>query len=204
MSKVQSKPNHKLCRRRAEDCLFRGDDRDLCRRFARFPHRFGGFAGLVYRNIVSPMASETSDSCSVVVESKPTAVVEVCKGLLKRLEEEGFAQDDAFAVHLALEEAFANAVKHGNKMDPDKKVTVSYSVTQDRVEIKVTDEGEGFNPGVVPDPRHGRNLFKPNGRGVLLIHSYMDVVRYSDEGRTVHMIRYRDRPSVLGMETREM
>ena len=150
------------------------------------------------------MASETSDSCSVVVESRPAAVVEVCKDILKKLREEGFAQDDAFAVHLAFEEAFANAVKHGNKMDPQKKVTVSYLVTHDRVEIKVTDEGEGFNPGGVPDPRHGRNLFKPNGRGVLLIYSYMDVVRYSNEGRTVHMIRYKDRPSVLGMESRDL
>lgn len=134
--------------------------------------------------------------CSVVLESSPTAAVDVCNDILSRLEEEGFGQDDKFAVHLAFEEAFANAVKHGNKQDPKKKVTVAYCVDHDKAIISITDEGVGFNPGNVPDCRCGKNLFKPNGRGVLLIHSYMDVVGYSDEGRTVRMTRYRERPPI--------
>jgi len=149
------------------------------------------------------MASETSNTCSVVLETSPAAGVNVCKDILTRLEEEGYGQDDKFAVHLAFEEAFANAVKHGNKLDPDKKVTVAYSVDHDKVIISITDEGEGFNPGGVPDCRCGRNLFKPSGRGVLLICSYMDVVGYSDEGRTVQMTRYRERPPLSGHNSME-
>ncbi|MBN2454930.1 MAG: ATP-binding protein [Sedimentisphaerales bacterium] len=143
------------------------------------------------------MTSEISNSCSVVVESKATAAVGVCKDILAKLEEEGFSRDDGFAVHLALEEAFANAVKHGNKKDPNKKVTIAYTVNHDSVSIEVTDQGDGFNPTNVPDPRHGKHLFEPNGRGVLLIHCYMDVVRYKNDGRTVQMIRYKERPSII-------
>ena len=152
---------------------------------------------------VNRMASETSESCSVTVESNPTAGVEVCKDILSRLKEAGFGQDDAFGVHLAIDEAVANAVKHGNKMDPCKKVTISYAVCPEKVEVSITDEGEGFDPGELPDPRHGRNLFKPNGRGVLLIHSYMDLVRYENNGRTVQMVRYKERPPIMGRESRE-
>jgi len=144
------------------------------------------------------MTSETSNSYSIVLESSPVAGVEVCKDILARLGEEGFTEDDRFAVHLAFEEAFANAVKHGNKLDPQKRVTVVYSVDHDKAVVSITDEGVGFNPRSVPDCRRGKNLFKPNGRGVLLIHSYMDVVGYSDEGRTVRMVRYRERPPITG------
>jgi serine/threonine-protein kinase RsbW len=142
------------------------------------------------------MASETSNTCSVVLDSSPTAGAKVCQDILARLDEEGYNKDDAFAVHLAFEEAFANAVKHGNKLDPQKKVTVSYTVDNHKVVISITDEGPGFDPSGVPDCRCGKNLFKPNGRGVLLIHSYMDMVGYSDQGRTVQMTRYRERPPV--------
>jgi serine/threonine-protein kinase RsbW len=105
-----------------------------------------------------------------------------------------------FAVHLAVEEAFLNAVKHGNKMDPDKKVQIDFLVDCDKVEVSVTDQGEGFKPEGVPDPRVGRNLYKPEGRGLLLINSYMDVVRFNDRGNSVRMIRYRERPSLSDCE----
>ena len=72
------------------------------------------------------MASEAPINCSLVVESKSSAVVEVCKQILAKLKENNFDEDDIFAVHLTLEEAFLNAVKHGNKMDPTKKVKIDW------------------------------------------------------------------------------
>ena len=62
--------------------------------------------------------------CSVAVESRPSALEDSCREILLVLAARGFSQDDVFAVHLALEEAFLNAVKHGNRMDPTKKVTI--------------------------------------------------------------------------------
>ena len=140
------------------------------------------------------MASETPIECSIVVESKPSALGEPCRCILSAMAEKGFGQDDVFAVHLAVEEAFLNAVKHGNKMDPEKKVTVECSVDREKVDIHLTDEGKGFDPDSIPDPRVGENLYRPEGRGLLLINAYMHVVEYNEVGNRLHMVRYKDRP----------
>ena len=140
------------------------------------------------------MTSETPTSYSLVAESKPSEVVRVCDEVLAKLKEKGFGKDDIFAVHLTLEEAFLNAVKHGNKQDPEKKVKVDYSVSSEKLEITITDQGSGFKPDNVADPRFGENLFKPGGRGLLLMNSYMDVVKYNEQGNSVFMVRYKDKP----------
>lgn len=140
------------------------------------------------------MAAESPVSCSLVVESEPSALGRPCRQILSALQAKGFSQDDIFAVHLALEEAFLNAVKHGNKMDSTKKVTVEYTLDQEKVEIVVTDEGAGFDPGAIPDPRVGENLYRPEGRGLLLISSYMHRVEYTARGNSLRMVRYRGRP----------
>jgi len=140
------------------------------------------------------MAAETPVRCSLVVKSEPSALNRPCRQILAALEAKGFSQDDLFAVHLALEEAFLNAVKHGNKMDPTKKVTVEYAVDPEKVEISITDQGDGFDPGTVPDPRVGENLYRPEGRGLLLMGAYMHVVEYNARGNSLHMVRYKGRP----------
>ena len=140
------------------------------------------------------MASETPTNYSMTVESKPSEVVRVCDEVLARLKENGFGKDDLFAVHLTLEEAFLNAVKHGNKSDPSKKVIVEYSVSKEKLEISITDQGPGFKPDNVEDPRFGEALFKPGGRGLLLMNSYMDMVKYNEQGNSVYMVRYKDKP----------
>jgi len=147
------------------------------------------------------MASEAPINCSIVVDSKSSEVVGVCKEILSKLEEYKFDKDDIFAVHLTFEEAFLNAVKHGNKMDPTKKVKVDYSVTSEKVEITITDEGEGFEPESVDDPRFGDGLYEPGGRGLLLMNSYMDIVKYSEQGNSVYMVRYREIPDLTGNQS---
>jgi len=143
------------------------------------------------------MASEAPISHrSEVVESKSVAIVRTCKRILTKLEANNFSQEDIFAVHLALEEAFLNAIKHGNKLDPNKEVKIDYSVSLDKVEISMTDEGQGFNPSVVPDPRCGENLYKSQGRGLLLMRSYMDVVEFNERGNCVRMVRYKKKPHI--------
>lgn len=137
------------------------------------------------------MTSETPTSSSVVLQSVPGAVDGICKQIMDALTEAGFSQDDLFAVHLAIEEAFQNAVKHGNRMHGEKTVKVEYEVHSDRVQISITDEGPGFDPSDVPDPRAEHNLFKPDGRGVLLINAYMDEVHYNEDGNCISMTRLK-------------
>jgi len=133
------------------------------------------------------------NSFSIVVESKPSAIVDVHKQIISDLEKSGFGKSDIFAVHLAVEEAFINAVKHGNKMDPSKKVEVKYSVNSDKIEIIVADEGNGFEPKSVADPRFGSSLNKTSGRGLLLMKSFMDAVKYNERGNSVYMVRYKEK-----------
>jgi len=141
------------------------------------------------------MAADMPVRRSVTLESIPSALGPSCRDILAALEARGFSQDDLFAVYLALEEAFLNAVKHGNRMDPAKKVTIDYTVDQEKVEIRMTDEGPGFDPSRIPDPRVGPNLYRPEGRGLLLIRSYMHTVEYSAQGNSLRMVRCKSPPA---------
>jgi serine/threonine-protein kinase RsbW len=135
------------------------------------------------------MTSKKPFTYSVAVKSTAEAGKEVCDKILSELRERGFSQEDIFAIHLALEEGFTNAVRHGNKMDAGKSILVDCHVDSKKVEITLTDEGEGFNPDDVPDPRTGDNLFKSSGRGLLLIRSYMDIAKYNKDGNKLYMVR---------------
>ena len=141
------------------------------------------------------MASEAPIHSSIVVDSRASSLREPCQRLLSALEKRGFSQSDVFAVHLAVEEVFLNAIKHGNKMVPDRKVVFEYQVDDEKVEIRMLDEGSGFDPQSIPDPRTQENLYRPEGRGLLLINSYMHVVEYNERGNGVRMIRYRSQPA---------
>ncbi|HJZ89500.1 MAG TPA: ATP-binding protein [Gemmataceae bacterium] len=117
----------------------------------------------------------------------------------RRLQEEieaavrtAFAEHEAFAIKMAVEEALVNAIKHGNQMDPDKSVRVIYSLGPDRFDVRITDEGPGFNPDDVPDPTAPENLERPCGRGLLLIRYYMSEVQFQDDGRTIAMCKLRN------------
>lgn len=103
----------------------------------------------------------------------------------------GYDERDRSAVRLALEEALLNGIEHGNKCDENKKVTLEYSLDQEKVEINVTDEGSGFDPGCVGDCTAEENLNRPRGRGILLMRSYMDVMEYSPKGNALRLVKFK-------------
>jgi serine/threonine-protein kinase RsbW len=104
----------------------------------------------------------------------------------------GYTEHDIFSIKLALEEALVNAIKHGNQLDPDKRVFVVFHVTPQRFDIRITDEGAGFNPEDVPDPTAIENLERPCGRGLLLMRGFMTEVEYHGRGNVVTMSKVRD------------
>ncbi|MFQ5414778.1 MAG: ATP-binding protein [Phycisphaerae bacterium] len=104
----------------------------------------------------------------------------------------GFCADATFAVKLALEEALANAVKHGNAGDPAKRITIRYAVNNEKAVVIVRDEGSGFLPDAVPDPTAPERLALPNGRGIMLMRAYVDEIRYRDRGREVYFMKRRE------------
>jgi serine/threonine-protein kinase RsbW len=96
-------------------------------------------------------------------------------------------EKDVFGIRLALEEALVNAIKHGNQMDPAKRVFVQYRIAENKFEIHIRDEGAGFDPADVPDPTDIENLERPCGRGLMLMRYYMTEVNYSNRGNVVTM-----------------
>jgi serine/threonine-protein kinase RsbW len=109
------------------------------------------------------------------------------------LESLDVSEDTLHWVDLAVREAVANAIRHGNQQDPAKKVDVDFEFDGDEVVIRVQDEGEGFTPEEVPDPLAAENLLRPGGRGLLYMRNSMDAIdcRPHPEGGTVVTLRKR-------------
>ena len=134
----------------------------------------------------------------ITIASRTSEACKVHDALLPELSEHGFGPDAQFAVRLALDEALANAICHGNQQDPQKQIVVEYSIADDSVSISVIDQGAGFNPGGVPDPTLDENLEKPHGRGIMLMRAYMSDVQFNDQGNYVTLIKNRDCTRPLG------
>ena len=115
--------------------------------------------------------------------------------VLSAMAHRGYMEQDAFHVRLILEEAFVNAIKHGNQHDLHKRVSVEYEVTSRRVLARVTDEGEGFDPAQVPDPTLPENVEKPTGRGLMLMRQFSTWVRFNRQGNQVILCKYRSQPA---------
>lgn len=113
------------------------------------------------------------------------AVQRLAEQIVHAAIEMGCGSRDAFHARLALEEALANAVKHGNKYDAEKAVHVKYEVDSEGMVATIQDEGEGFDQSAVPDPTDEENLDRANGRGVFLMDQFMDSVEYNDIGNCV-------------------
>ena len=114
---------------------------------------------------------------------------EVQERIIGLMEQNAWPMRECFGVRLALEEAMVNAIKHGNRMEPDKKVFIACELTADEITVVIEDQGEGFKPEDVPDPTEDENLENPGGRGIMLIRSFMTGVAYNDRGNRLTMIK---------------
>ncbi len=101
--------------------------------------------------------------------------------------------DSRYWVGIALREALANAIKHGNQEDADKQVEVEMRLDAEQIIILIQDQGEGFDPGGVDDPLEPDNLLKPDGRGIFYMNRFMDEINYEfgPEGGTLVTLRKR-------------
>ncbi len=93
---------------------------------------------------------------------------------------------------MAVREATVNAVLHGNRYDPAKRVTVSFESTAEALTIAVRDEGPGLDPATLPDPLAPENLLKQSGRGIFLIRTFMDEIHFRNlsPGTEITMIKF--------------
>jgi len=112
------------------------------------------------------------------ISSRIEAIDEAVQKATAFASEAGFADDALFGIDMAVREALANAVKHGNKLDETKQVEITLNSDAAALEILIRDFGEGFDVGEVPDPTNPENLLKASGRGILFMHNFVDKVEW--------------------------
>ncbi|HUG52644.1 MAG TPA: ATP-binding protein [Vicinamibacteria bacterium] len=108
-----------------------------------------------------------------------------------------FEEDAVHYMSVAVRESVVNAIKHGNQLDESKRVAIVFTMHPSALEVKVQDQGGGFDPASVPDPVAEENLLKAYGRGIFFMRSFMDEVSYSfpaKGGTVVRMLKRKAPP----------
>ncbi|MBN8651275.1 MAG: ATP-binding protein [Cytophagales bacterium] len=99
--------------------------------------------------------------------------------------------DDIYGnIMIAVTEAVNNAIKHGNRSDSGKNVSLALSLEEGLIKFRVEDEGSGFDYHNLPDPTAPENLEKPGGRGIFLMKHLADEVDFTNQGKVVELSFY--------------
>ena len=124
---------------------------------------------------------------NIIFESK-LSNISIVENLIDEISEQFNIDSVVYGnILVSLVEAVNNAIKHGNKLDNTKKVTIDIEVDEQALNCSICDEGTGFDPVSVPDPTTIENIDKPHGRGVFLMQQLADKVEYQNNGCRVDM-----------------
>ena len=138
--------------------------------------------------------SGATESVERFLESKLESVDEAEELVVQIAERAGFDEDDLHKIAMSVRETMVNAVVHGNRYSAHKKVHITVSNgPEGRLEIRIADQGEGFELMDVPDPLSEENLLRNSGRGIFLMKAFMDEVqvrRAQPEGTEVTLVKY--------------
>jgi serine/threonine-protein kinase RsbW len=135
------------------------------------------------------MAPETKH-LEVTLETHVESVNLAEEMCLRVAEASGFGEDECYRIGMAVREGVINAFHYGNQEKPEKKIHLAIELTQEKMVIKVMDEGKGFRLTDVPDPLAEENLLSTSGRGIFLMRAFMDefdVVSGSSGGAEIVM-----------------
>lgn len=120
-------------------------------------------------------------------------ILEPIQAFVDRLASTGGLDDDG--VHdlsVSVRECVVNALKHGNKLDLEKRVKVDFGLTDGAIEVWIQDQGAGFNPDAVADPTSPENILSAAGRGLFFMRAYMSEVEYlfpKEGGTLVRLVK---------------
>jgi serine/threonine-protein kinase RsbW len=128
-------------------------------------------------------------SGSFRLPSRIEEVEQARRALVQAAGAAGFAEEDLLDITLAVEEALINAMRHGNRLDPARQVRVEYQIAPEEFRIVVEDEGSGFDPAAVPDPRGSSERNRTSGRGIALLRAVMSEVAYNSRGNGVTLVK---------------
>jgi len=88
---------------------------------------------------------------------------------------------------LCVSEAVINSIEHGNRFDRKKLVTIKIECSKNELHVEINDEGEGFDLKVVDDPTKKENIIKESGRGIHIIKSLSDSLKYNKKGNSIQL-----------------
>ena len=113
------------------------------------------------------------------IPSDPDLLPELEEFIIKVAEESNLDKEKFNSLALSFSEAASNSLLHGNKMDKSKKVRITVKVNEIKMTIIIKDEGQGFDIKSVPDPTKPENILKDSGRGIHIMRSFLDSLRYN-------------------------
>ena len=129
----------------------------------------------------------TGESQTLELQSNPDSLI-VVENMIDEVKNKYSVNEDMYGNMLvAITEAVTNAIYHGNKSDPAKKISISVANNNHSVVFTIADEGTGFDYYNLPDPTAPENLEKECGRGIFLMKHLADQLIFSENGRVVEM-----------------
>jgi serine phosphatase RsbU (regulator of sigma subunit)/anti-sigma regulatory factor (Ser/Thr protein kinase) len=132
------------------------------------------------------------DAPNILIINRVEEIGMVCLAILRAMDHSGFSDIEIKRMKVCIFEMIINAIAHGNKNAPDKKVLILYKVIQDKVTISIVDDGEGFDYENLPNPLDKENLLKDHGRGVYIVKNYMDEVHFNEKGNRILVVKYHE------------
>jgi len=143
-------------------------------------------------NILSGSETTTSFMKNIHIEVPSLSEnIRMIESFIDNAKEKFQLDDDIYGnIMIAITEAVNNAIKHGNRSDSSKNVSLSLSLDDSLIKFRVEDEGQGFDYENLPDPTAPENLEKPGGRGIFLMKHLSDEVEFKEGGRIVELSFY--------------
>jgi serine/threonine-protein kinase RsbW len=119
--------------------------------------------------------------------------IRMIESFIDNAKEKFHLNDDIYGnIMIAVTEAVNNAIRHGNKSESTKNVTLILTLENGLIKFKVEDEGAGFDFHNLPDPTSPENIEKPGGRGIFLMKHLSDEVNFKESGKVVELSFYMD------------
>lgn len=117
--------------------------------------------------------------------------IRMIESFIDNVKEEYNLDDGIYGnIMIAVTESVNNAIRHGNKLDPNKNVKLSLQLNESQVKFLIEDEGPGFDYNNLPDPTAPENIEKPGGRGIFLMRHLADEVSFKEKGKQVELVFY--------------
>ena len=134
-----------------------------------------------------------NEQFEVEIQSDYESGQAVVERIMAEVGHAGFSSREEFGIRLSIDEAVTNAIKHGNKLSPDKTIRIDFQRTEAGVRIEIEDQGSGFRPEDVPDCTKDENLESPTGRGLMLMREFMTRIEFNPKGNLVVLEKLHQR-----------